>query len=1146
MSQKTPTYLDAQLADKIQHEDAANAKRVINVDTLVNAYWNRVELTKNNQGGVTSADFYLDKEFQITKILTISDISGSLNSKYILINSALNKLKFYIWLNVDGGGTDPMISGRTGIEVQISSEDSAEVIAVAIRIYVNSLAGIYFTAVSSGNTVTITNKVLGATDPTVDANTGFTISTDVLGVSTLLLSKTFEEVKGFKYIYNEASKAFSLISNCLNTDLGNSTDVPLADGEIFYGPWTRRTCPEILVAPYADTNFQLYVQFANTELSTTIGVLSYNAGTAAEIDSSLLFEYEAGVTLGTPRRLIFGREYYRIVVRNNSGSDMTALRVQTSLGDFDKLEVRLSSSLPLDSDALVVRSVQTGLSPNDEYVNERASGYNEAFTITTPILNGQSIVSDIQDLSGYAYILNELACDVPLVLQGTWYDDLAGTNVIRTFTFPYAGGDLSLTGTTMLSQFLRYTITNNSGSDATYTRIKVRTTNTSFQGQLLPVEAFVPPNSVANIVRSVGVGKSPDGTYENIRAQGLHSGNTTNIPLDANGVYRGDWFPIQENYIKSITSLSADTSGVLYLDVTNVDTPVDGVDDDVQGFLTFAYDPIINPILRLQSPVQTRWVRHRYINGPAAQSLFNLEGAFVVSDPGLSSQPLRVLPDNVTQVGIVRSVNTIPSLVTGEYQEIPIDSSVGNPTVTVTNVRDDLLLRPASLAQANQIVVGTAPTRIDPSPLTNRREVVISNEGPTSCSVGFGSNITYNSNSVRLSSGASRTMSLASSVELWAIAQDSGGVETTLARSGSSASGTVTSPSNALVSDDVRATMSSTAQTLSISGYTPGTTNDLVSVKIGLEVRKQSGQTETINYIDTVTGTAGNVGFVSSGSVTSNVDHTYLVAISRRNAASSITGVSGLGLTWVPILDATGNSDQTKISLWRGVGTPTGNGVVTASFTELAINSVISVSRFSNVDIDNPIYSFESLESISSTSSYSDSIDGLDNGMLATFVSMRQRLHTAGSGATEQNETRTGTGTNDASLAVNTLSLPSTGSVGYSGTLDGNVGWSVIAVTLNPREALNPQIQLSYELSAISGVTTEIIEVSSTSDTNYLLDITPDRSWVAADINNLTVIAIGDMLSAAVAEIDYLYVEIMDTTGNTTRLSLLQVGEPLT
>lgn len=1141
MSQKTPTYLDAQLADKIQHEDAANAKRVINVDTLVNAYWNRVELIKDNQGGVASADFYLDKEFQITKILTISDISGSLNSKYILINSALNKLKFYIWLNVDGGGTDPMISGRTGIEVQISSEDSAEVIAVAIRIYVNSLAGTYFTAVSSGNMVTITNKVLGATDPTVDANTGFTISTDVLGVSTLLLSKTFEEVKGFKYIYNEASKAFSLISNCLNTDLGNSTDVPLADGEIFYGPWTRRTCPEILVAPYADTNFQLYVQFANTELSTTIGVPSYNAGTAAEIDSSLLFEYEAGVTLGTPRRLIFGREYYRIVVRNNSGSDMTALRVQTSLGDFDKLEVRLSSSLPLDSDALVVRSVQTGLSPNDEYVNERASGYNEAFTITTPILNGQSIVSDIQDLSGYAYILNELACDVPLVLQGTWYDDLAGTNVIRTFTFPYAGGDLSLTGTTMLSQFLRYTITNNSGSDATYTRIKVRTTNTSFQGQLLPVEAFVPPNSVANIVRSIGVGKSPDGTYENIRAQGLHSGNTTNIPLDANGIYRGNWFPIQENYIKSITSLSADTSGVLYLDVTNINTPVDGVDDDVQGFLTFLYDPTINPILRLQSPVQTRWVRHRYINGPAAQSLFNLEGAFVVSDPGLSSQPLRVLPDNVTQVGIVRSVNTIPSLVTGEYQEIPIDSSVGNPTVTVTNVRDDLLLRPASLAQANQIVVGTAPTRIDPSPLTNRREVVISNEGPTSCSVGFGNGITYDSNSVRLSSGASRTMSLASSVELWAIAQDSGGTETVLTRSGASASGTATSPSNALTSDDSRASISADGQTIIIDGYTAGTTNDIVSIQIGIEGQKQSGQFETVIKEEVQSGSTTGAGNVTSASLAGGTNQLY-VAYVTRNASNTITQVLADGVFLTPLVVNKSVGGRT-IDVWYGYGDFTA-GVTTASMST-STNAHISVYRFSNVDPSTPIQD-SGFTTGSGTSVTGPTLNGTIKGYSLLGISHEASSGTAGAGYTEDVDLTNGTGSNIDSIGTESKALVTTGTEAASYTLSSSQSWYAIGVTISPAVAVDPQVTLSYRLSAIDGDTSGIVILTSTTDTSYKVDITGDRSWVFGDIANVEVTATGSLVSASAAQIDHLFIEVVDTTGSITRLSVLQTGAPTT
>lgn len=1318
MSQKTPTYLDAQLADKIQHEDAANAKRVINVDTLVNAYWNRVELTKDSQAGVTSADFYLDKNFQTTKIISVADVAGSLNNKYFLVNSALNKVLFYIWLNVDSGGSDPMIAGRTGVEVQISSGDSAEVIAVAIRIYINSLVGTYFTATSSGNSVTITNKIIGATDQAVDGNTGFAISTETLGESELLLSKTFDTVEGYKYIYNEATKSFELVSKCLSVDELNSTDTPLVNGGIFYGSWVRRTCSEIIVAPYSDTNFTWYAQFATTELSTTVGLPIYTAGASAGIDSSISYSYTAG-TVQVPRRLLIAREYYRIVVVNNSGSNMTTLRLQSSVGVFAPLTSKLNSNLAIDADAEVVRAVisgevlddslnptgtydnvqltsnnalkvnqvgevifqyirpddpqipsgsvptinqvlntesnvidsgwlpvrefsaqafhivsdqnckvyilnssdnigsnwngfdsatlnvvannpanlaarffddyfrvliindsgnvidgisarstgsnnnvqpidisidqpvfsffpaplvqavQKGEDPNGLFTNARQGGAIDVTSTVTPLGISGVFDTGVVDCRGYTQISSGLKSDQEGTLVGTWYADEAGTQSLRTFTVPYVpNGDISWFSSVVFSRYIKLTFTNGTIAQTEF-YYSASLDVSAKHGQMLGLESFVPSNALTNVNRTIGAGKSPDGLYENIRSQGLHSGNTTNIPLNANEIYRGTWFPIQENYIKAITSLSADASGVLYLDVTNENTPTDGVDTDVQGFLQFTYDPTVNPILRIQSPVQTRWVRHRYVNGPAAQATFNLEGAFVISDPGLSSQPLRVLPSNITQVGIVRSVNTIPSLIAGEYQEIPIDGSVGNPTVTVTNVRDDLLLRPSSLAQANQIVVGTAPTRIDSSPLSNRREVVISNEGPTSCSVGFSNGITYNSNSVRLSSGASRTMSLASSVALWAIAQDTGGTETILTRSGASASGTATSPSNALTSDDLRASISANAQTVVISGYTAGTTNSLVSVKIGVEGRKQSGQFETVVKEEVQSGSTAGAGSVTSASLAGGTNQLYVAYITR-NASNTITQVLADGVFLTPLVIDKSVGGRT-IDVWYGYG-DFAAGVTTASMST-STNAHISVYRFSNADPSTPIQD-SGFTTGSGTTATGPTLNKTAKGYSLLGVSHEASSGSAGAGYTEDVDLTNGSGSNTDSIGTESKALVITGTEAATYTLNSSQSWYAIGVTISPATAINPQINLSYKLSAVSGATSGTVVLTSTTDTSYKVDITGDRSWVFGDIVNVETTATGSSVSASAAQIDQLFVEVVDTTGAVTRLSILQTGEP--
>jgi len=68
---------------------------------------------------------------EITQITCQADVAGSLNNKYWLIDSPTDS--YYVWYNVSGGGTgpSPAPSGRTAIEVAITTGDSADDVASA-------------------------------------------------------------------------------------------------------------------------------------------------------------------------------------------------------------------------------------------------------------------------------------------------------------------------------------------------------------------------------------------------------------------------------------------------------------------------------------------------------------------------------------------------------------------------------------------------------------------------------------------------------------------------------------------------------------------------------------------------------------------------------------------------------------------------------------------------------------------------------------------------------------------------------------------------------------------------------------------------------------------------------------------------------
>lgn len=115
-------------------------------------------------------------------VAVVGDTAGSLAGKYFLLNSANASTAYYVWFKVSGTGADPMIAGRTGVEVDITSGDNAAAVGTALATAVDALA--LFVATGT-TTVTITNSASGPFTPISDGtsplNTGFTFATTVGG-----------------------------------------------------------------------------------------------------------------------------------------------------------------------------------------------------------------------------------------------------------------------------------------------------------------------------------------------------------------------------------------------------------------------------------------------------------------------------------------------------------------------------------------------------------------------------------------------------------------------------------------------------------------------------------------------------------------------------------------------------------------------------------------------------------------------------------------------------------------------------------------------------------------------------------------------------------------------------------------------------
>lgn len=88
------------------------------------------------------------------------------SGQYFLINSALDATEYYVWYNIDGLGGDPAPLGKTPIQININSTDSALQVASATAAALE--LNVDFTASASSNSVTVEAVGFGPTTTAVN------------------------------------------------------------------------------------------------------------------------------------------------------------------------------------------------------------------------------------------------------------------------------------------------------------------------------------------------------------------------------------------------------------------------------------------------------------------------------------------------------------------------------------------------------------------------------------------------------------------------------------------------------------------------------------------------------------------------------------------------------------------------------------------------------------------------------------------------------------------------------------------------------------------------------------------------------------------------------------------------------------------
>jgi len=187
---------------------------------------------------------YTTALIEISKITTLPDVGDNLHSKYFLLNAANDSTEYYVWYNTSGtpGTGDPSLAGKTGIEVAITTNDTAISVASATATAIGLVADFSVSYTGGQDNLTVSNVTSGATTDLEDAstpnNTNFTlevltqgatfntsISTNIIEVESddkADISEAYDVDTGFTITVTQQGTSDDADFVILAVDLGNS------------------------------------------------------------------------------------------------------------------------------------------------------------------------------------------------------------------------------------------------------------------------------------------------------------------------------------------------------------------------------------------------------------------------------------------------------------------------------------------------------------------------------------------------------------------------------------------------------------------------------------------------------------------------------------------------------------------------------------------------------------------------------------------------------------------------------------------------------------------------------------------------------------------------------------------------------------
>lgn len=158
-----------------------------------------------------------------------------------------------------------------------------------------------------------------------------------------------------------------------------------------------------------------------------------------------------------------------------------------------------------------------------------------AFSTTSLLTNGATYDSTVLDLSTYTQVQTHVLSDVDGTITVDFIQDSGGTDILRTLTIPYTGGNgYQMFSAPAFTPYVRYRFTADEAGQTDF-YFDTKFLRESLSPQILGVDAFISPKMVSTLSRSVIVGKTTGDAYNNVAIEPVTNNLNVALPRGAFG-----------------------------------------------------------------------------------------------------------------------------------------------------------------------------------------------------------------------------------------------------------------------------------------------------------------------------------------------------------------------------------------------------------------------------------------------------------------------------------------------------------------------------------------------------------------------------------------------------------------------------------